>query len=57
VQADWLAVGDGRRIVVMTRKILMLIVTALGAAVVQRRLRAQQAERDLWASATDQPPV
>jgi len=37
------------------KKILILIATAIGAAAVQRKLRAQQAERDLWSQATDSP--
>ena len=37
------------------KKILLLIVTAVGAAAVQKKLKAQQAERDLWAQATDSP--
>ena len=37
------------------KKILILIATAIGAAAVQRKLKAQQAERDLWSQATDSP--
>ena len=37
------------------RKILILIATAIGAAAVQRKLKAQQAEKDLWSQATDSP--
>ena len=37
------------------KKILLLIATALGAAAVQKKLKDQQAEKDLWAEATDSP--
>jgi hypothetical protein len=37
------------------KKILILIATAIGAAAIQRKLKAQQAERDLWSQATDSP--
>ena len=37
------------------KKILLLIATALGAAAVQKKLKDQQAEKDLWAQATDSP--
>jgi hypothetical protein len=37
------------------KKLLLLIATAIGAAAVQRKLKAQQAERDLWSEATDKP--
>ena len=37
------------------RKILILIATAIGAAAVQRKLKAQQAETYLWSQATDSP--
>jgi hypothetical protein len=39
----------------MGKKFLLLLATAIGAAAVQRKLKAQQAERDLWHEATDQP--
>ncbi|HEY7722070.1 MAG TPA: DLW-39 family protein [Pedococcus sp.] len=39
----------------MGKKLLLLLATALGAAAVQKKLKAQQAERDLWHEATDQP--
>ncbi len=35
------------------KKILLLIATAIGAAAVQKKLKDQQAEKDLWAEATD----
>ena len=38
----------------MVKKLLLLLVTAAGAALVQKKLRDQQAEQDLWAEATDQ---
>ena len=37
------------------KKLLLLIVTAIGATAIQRKLKAQQAEQDLWAEATDSP--
>jgi hypothetical protein len=37
------------------KKILILIATAIGAAAVQRKLKAQQAEKHLWSEATDSP--
>ncbi|GAA2736706.1 hypothetical protein GCM10009867_21910 [Pedococcus aerophilus] len=37
------------------KKILLLIATAVGAAAVQKKLKDQQAEKDLWAEATDSP--
>ena len=38
------------------KKLLLLIVTAIGAAAIQKKLKDQQAEQDLWHEATDQPP-
>jgi hypothetical protein len=40
----------------MGKKLLLLIVTAIGAAAIQKKLKDQQAERNLWHEATDQPP-
>jgi len=40
----------------MGKKLLLLIVTAIGAAALQKKLKDQQAERNLWHEATDQPP-
>ena len=37
------------------KKILLLIATAVGAVAVQKKLKDQQAEKDLWAGATDSP--
>ena len=37
------------------KKLLLLIVTAIGATAIQRKLKDQQAEKDLWAQATDSP--
>ncbi|GAB3075400.1 MULTISPECIES: DLW-39 family protein [unclassified Phycicoccus] len=37
------------------KKILLLIATVVGAAAVQKKLKDQQAEKDLWAQATDSP--
>ena len=37
------------------KKFLLLIATAIGAAAIQRKLKAQQAEKDLWSEATDTP--
>lgn len=39
----------------MGKKLLLLIATAIGAAAIQKKLKDQQAERDLWHEATDQP--
>lgn len=40
----------------MGKKLLLLIVTAIGVAAIQKKLKDQQAERNLWHEATDQPP-
>jgi hypothetical protein len=37
------------------KKVLLLIATAIGAVAIQRKLKAQQAEKELWAEATDTP--
>ena len=37
------------------KKLLILIATAVGAAAIQKKLKAQQAEKDLWSQATDNP--
>ncbi len=37
------------------KKILLLIVAAVGVVTVQKKLKDQQAEKDLWAEATDSP--
>jgi hypothetical protein len=37
------------------KKFLVLLATALSALAIQRKLKAQKAEQDLWAEATDQP--
>ena len=37
------------------KKFLLLLVTAIGAAAIQKKLKAQQAEKDLWSQATDTP--
>ena len=37
------------------KKLLILIATAIGAAAIQKKLKAQQAEKDLWSQATDTP--
>ena len=37
------------------KKLLILIATAVGAAAIQKKLKDQQAEKDLWAQATDSP--
>jgi hypothetical protein len=39
----------------MGKKLLLLIATVVGAAAIQKKFKAQQAERDLWHEATDQP--
>jgi len=36
-------------------KLLLLIATAIGAAALQKKMKDQQAERDLWHEATDRP--
>ena len=35
------------------KKILLLIATAAGILAIQKKLKDQQAEQDLWAEATD----
>jgi hypothetical protein len=35
------------------KKILLLIAAVLGAFAIQKKFKAQQAEQDLWAEATD----
>ena len=35
------------------KKLLLVLVTAIGAAAVSQKLKAQKAEQDLWAEATD----
>jgi hypothetical protein len=37
----------------MLRKLLIIAATAAGAAAIQKKLRAQRAEQDLWSEATD----
>ncbi len=37
------------------KKLLIVLAAALGATAIQRKLAAQQAEKDLWAAATDKP--
>jgi hypothetical protein len=37
----------------VVKKILLLIVTAVGALALQKKFKDQQAEQDLWAEATD----
>jgi hypothetical protein len=39
----------------MMKKLVVLIATAIGAVAIQRKLKAQQAEKDLWSQATDSP--
>jgi hypothetical protein len=34
-------------------KLLLVVAAAAGALAVQRKIKAQQAEQDLWAEATD----
>ena len=36
------------------KKILVLIASALGALAIQKKLKDQQAEQELWAEATDE---
>ena len=36
------------------KKFLVLIATAFGVLAVQKKLKDQQAEQDLWAEATDE---
>jgi len=36
------------------KKILMLIATAAGALVIQKKFKDQKSEQDLWAEATDE---
>ena len=35
------------------KKILLLLATALGAAAIQKKLKEQKAENELWQQATD----
>ncbi len=35
------------------KKILLLVVTAVSVLAIQKKLKDQQAEQDLWAEATD----
>ncbi len=37
----------------MFRKLLVLVAAAAGAVAVQRKVRDQRAEQDLWSEATD----
>jgi hypothetical protein len=37
------------------KKVLVLIATVIGAAAISKKLKDQQAEKDLWAEATDTP--
>ncbi len=37
----------------MVKKLVLLLAAATGVAVVQKKLKDQQAEQDLWAEATD----
>lgn len=39
----------------MMKKLVVLIATVIGAVAIQRKLKAQQAEKDLWSQATDSP--
>jgi len=38
----------------LMKKILLLIATAAGVLAIQKKLKDQQAEQDLWAEATDE---
>ena len=44
-------VHEGVRVM---KKILLLIATAAGVLAIQKKLKDQQAEQDLWAEATDE---
>jgi hypothetical protein len=35
------------------KKLLLLLATAIGAAAIQKKLKEQKAENDLWQQATD----
>jgi len=35
------------------KKFLLLVATAIGVLTIQKKLKDQQAEQDLWAEATD----
>ncbi len=37
----------------MLRKLLVIAATAAGAVAIQKKLRGQRAEQDLWSEATD----
>ncbi len=41
----------------MKRLLLLLAAAAAGALAVQQRIKAQQAEQDLWAEVTDTAPA
>jgi hypothetical protein len=42
-----------RRVLAM-KKFLLVIVTAVGAMAIRKKLKDQQSEQDLWAEATDE---
>jgi hypothetical protein len=37
------------------KKLIILIAAAIGVLAIQKKLKDQQAEKDLWAEATDTP--
>lgn len=37
------------------KKFLVLVATVFGALAIQKKLKDQKAEQELWAEATDQP--
>jgi hypothetical protein len=37
------------------KKLIILIAAAIGVVAIQKKLKDQQAEKDLWAEATDTP--
>ena len=37
----------------MLKRMLIVLATAVGAVAIQKKLRAQRAEQDLWSEATD----
>ncbi len=37
------------------KKLIILVAAAIGVVAIQKKLKDQQAEKDLWAEATDTP--
>ena len=41
----------------LMKKLLLLVAAAAGAVFVSKKMKDQQAEKDLWATATENPPA